>query len=110
MRQVMLLVDAAWPPVHLAVEAAGMRVVATELAPGAHLLRIYLTGQPVYDTITTASEIEGGRTLLMQGLVRPAPTPRQWRAIAAALFPQAREAIWERMRPDGTMYLMRAPI
>lgn len=87
-----------------------MMLVATELAPGAHLVRIHPSADVAYDRMIGVAELDGGATLFLAGWIGRPPPLGDWREAKAALFPNAQSVTWERRRDDGAVHLARFPV
>ena len=73
-----------------------MRLVASAIPAGSHLVRICRGDGPEYDRMIVVTE--DGDALRLMGWIGAPLTPAEWRAAAAELFPAARRVCFERRR------------
>ena len=76
------------------------RLVATSLAPGVWMVRRHPGAGPLYDRMTVVTEKDEGRVLHLTGWIgNPRDIP--WLSARDAMFPAAREVLFERLTGAG---------
>jgi hypothetical protein len=96
---------------HLRTARLGtLRLMATPMAPGVHLVRFFPGDGPHYDRMIVVTEKDEGRELHLSGWIGKPLAPAEWLDARDALFPDAEVVVFERLLENGTFSHRRLPL